>query len=600
MGHNKGRVAYVEDAASGSDENQTVRDSRQSASIKRKDKKTREERHKEKRKSRSGDGIIKVDKKPGEETIADEVGVIPDQKESRHRSQKSEPITRSPRKCSRPPPTSRVTFDNASSGRPNKDDPRYFGRRQDENVVMSPSKSSRPPLARQMRPMSGHGIRAAHPPVSRSASFHPPPGVHSPTPIIKTYSLYGKHMQPIGYDAEYFDGPAAMPQVSHLADRFRHAGGAITQPASSSGYRRASQQQIEYAQKDYEDDDYDDETDYEVERLEKARQAAKIKQAEKEAANRIAREVTKQLQDLQDRDAMPPPSANIRPQSSLRHNRDNYLPYPDAKDLTRRDNHNSVHYVRRDSFDTSSRPRITHAPHTDLPIRCPRREGMRRAQSTSVDYEKVGRHRPDIQMAGSNGRRSSFYGGTSGTPSSATSTNYEDKARAAMGYQDEVQGFTPGLTAEALRQQQRTIASSRSTRSSGSRDVDSERPRSVTTKTTRSGGDDGNATTFTVKGNAVVEIGGSRIQTTEEQGPVEVTTRETQSGMKAIGNGSEVASSYAASQLAFSASDERRLRQNSHRDSYNYGRSASRAFRDEDAAAMRKYRLSRRLGSEIN
>lgn len=87
----------------------------------------------------------------------------------------------------------------------------------------------------------------------------------------------------------------------------------------------------------------------------------------------------------------------------------------------------------------------------------------------------------------------------------------EDKMRNASRYQDNI-GGPPALTTEALRKA-RTVASSRSTQSTGSRD-ESEYKHSATTHTTRSssGEDD---ITIKVSAGCVVEVGNVKIHSTE-------------------------------------------------------------------------------------
>lgn len=92
----------------------------------------------------------------------------------------------------------------------------------------------------------------------------------------------------------------------------------------------------------------------------------------------------------------------------------------------------------------------------------------------------------------------------------------EDKMREALreahGYQDVVGGPPVSLTAEALRKSQRAATSSRSTRSSGSRN-ESDFKRSATTQTTRSSsGQDGDDVTIKFRGTGTVEVAGAKIQ----------------------------------------------------------------------------------------
>ncbi|KAJ2969101.1 hypothetical protein NUW58_g10067 [Xylaria curta] len=84
----------------------------------------------------------------------------------------------------------------------------------------------------------------------------------------------------------------------------------------------------------------------------------------------------------------------------------------------------------------------------------------------------------------------------------------EDKIRDASRYQDHIGGPSPALTVEALRRA-KTNGSSRSTRSSASRD-ESEYKHSATTHTTRSGSGDDDIT-IKVPAGCVVEVGNVKI-----------------------------------------------------------------------------------------
>ncbi|KAI1803378.1 hypothetical protein F4811DRAFT_346214 [Daldinia bambusicola] len=101
----------------------------------------------------------------------------------------------------------------------------------------------------------------------------------------------------------------------------------------------------------------------------------------------------------------------------------------------------------------------------------------------------------DLETA-SRGRRNSFY-------------NFEDKIRDASRYQEDVSGGGgPPLTAEALRRV-KNDGSSRSTRSSASRD-ESDYKQSATTRTTRSNSGDDDITIKLPIG-AVIEVGNTKI-----------------------------------------------------------------------------------------
>lgn len=127
--------------------------------------------------------------------------------------------------------------------------------------------------------------------------------------------------------------------------------------------------------------------------------------------------------------------------------------------------------------------------------------------ATSISYDS-GAFRTEVATT-RNSRRHSYLGGHSVSSGSA----YEDKMRQAAAYQDDIGGGpTMPLTAESLRKASKNGGSSRSTRSSGSRD-ESEYRRSATTRTTRSSGNGNDEdVTIRVKGQALLKVGGAEMQ----------------------------------------------------------------------------------------
>ncbi|KND91926.1 hypothetical protein TOPH_03456 [Tolypocladium ophioglossoides CBS 100239] len=149
-----------------------------------------------------------------------------------------------------------------------------------------------------------------------------------------------------------------------------------------------------------------------------------------------------------------------------------------------------------------------------------RRVVVARQRRGSVAYEQ---QEYDIVPASGRGRRSSMYGALGG---GGVSLGSENKMNAAMKYQDEVSGGAQmPLTAEMLRKAMRRggVPSSRSTRSSGSRD-ESEYKRSNTTGITQSSY--GNEE-FTIKvpGNTVVRLQGAEIECSKEGGEITWSSR---------------------------------------------------------------------------
>jgi hypothetical protein len=198
--------------------------------------------------------------------------------------------------------------------------------------------------------------------------------------------------------------------------------------------------------------------------------------------------------------SMPPPP--LRP-GILRNRTTEYQPDPAAPEPT-----------YRDSRSTYREPPTRRAPSSHR-------------NSVSYDLPEA-----RVETANTSHRRQSYYG-QSATPAEAN--GWEAKAAEAQNYQEDVSGPSIPLTAEALRR--RHAGSSRSTKSSGSRD-ESDYRKSATTRTTRSGSgqEDGEFTIKVKGGQARVMVGGAQIDCTEG-GEIEIKRQ------KSIRNGSERSSS---------------------------------------------------------
>jgi hypothetical protein len=123
-----------------------------------------------------------------------------------------------------------------------------------------------------------------------------------------------------------------------------------------------------------------------------------------------------------------------------------------------------------------------------------------RTRRGSITYDRPSLR---IQPASTSSRRPhSYYGG-----------DYKDKLQMASVYQDLTSGGPTALTKEALHKANRRSqgGSSRSTRSSGSRE-ESDWRHSATTRTTRSSAGPDEDVTIRVKGTAVVKVSGTEIQ----------------------------------------------------------------------------------------
>ncbi|KAK3325383.1 hypothetical protein B0H66DRAFT_121800 [Apodospora peruviana] len=154
--------------------------------------------------------------------------------------------------------------------------------------------------------------------------------------------------------------------------------------------------------------------------------------------------------------------------------------------------------------DISPLAPATYEYSAPIPIRS---KSRRRPSIDATSIYDAGDYRTEVARAnnGRASRRASYYG------QSASSGSYEDKMRQAEMYQTDVTGAPKmQLTVDALRKAGRNGGSSRSTKSSGSRD-DSEYRRSATTRTTRSSAAEDDMT-IRVKGNAVLEVGGANLR----------------------------------------------------------------------------------------
>ncbi|KAK9774261.1 hypothetical protein AB5N19_13715 [Seiridium cardinale] len=342
------------------------------------------------------------------------------------------------------------------------EDPSYYGVA--EQTIAA---SSTRPRALTTRPQSYYG--PSHPPISSSAYYG-----GRPTP---------QHANPMSYPAPHWIGPppgssplGTSPMANPgdyfnrggpegLASRFMRTDQRPDQrPRSSMGHRGASYGSTY--------DDYDAPPPPPPERqVHVRRQPSLSKRAAKES---------------EDRAKMPPPA---RP--STTQPRQVFRPPPpqrksvlfDEEDL---DGESDMYHEvpRRTSIDFLKEK---------LPIRT-------RRQSLGPEYyEDQYALEPATSKSRRENRRSVSY-------------SIEDKVKNASQYQNEVTGGAPqALTPENLRRH-KNGGSSRSTRSSASRDESSFR-QSATTRTTRSGSNDDDIT-IKVPSGAVVEVGNAKINCT--------------------------------------------------------------------------------------
>ncbi|KAI0865627.1 hypothetical protein F4860DRAFT_259987 [Xylaria cubensis] len=357
----------------------------------------------------------------------------------------------------------------------------------------------------QTRPESYYGQSHSRPPPPRmpiSGPFYqppPPPGMVPPSfPPPSWQAPFPGPMQPPlppppGHMDHYGPGPRDLGprDVGHrdLAMRFRR-------PSSSMGFRQVS-------------------NPYEYEASPERSMERSI---EKSIARRssMSRKASKEIKEHEDRKRMPPPPRpkSTRPERVERPERIVLKPQPSSNNTRRKsvvfddndlDDESTVSYDVRDVLRRGSGVEYGSSPFLNS------RQSYDATESV-FDYEDDEEEEdeedefyyeeepPPPPRPRSRSRRKSHVG-------------IEDKIRDASRYQDNMGGGpTSALTAEALRKV-KTGGSSRSTRSSASRD-ESEYKHSATTHTTRSssGEDD---ITIKVSAGCVVEVGNVKIHSRE-------------------------------------------------------------------------------------
>ncbi|KAH8672071.1 hypothetical protein BGZ60DRAFT_527501 [Tricladium varicosporioides] len=467
------------------------------------------------------------------------------------RRKSSASSTASPRKTARPPSAHKnKSFPKLEMPpeRSRREDPRHFGiptpNRASPIISQSVSQPMPQPIALRpravtaqtypTRPTSYHAAYASSggynnaPPLSNSAwaNYQPPPQTiitpsypppnpgflpHAPTPAPAVSDYFSSQAS---------SAPERPMSARPLSQRFDPP----SRTSSGYGYRETLQQDlVDSYNQGYHDDAYAYVSDVKPRRRESIR-----------VPSRTPSRLSKSDADYQ---AMPPP-----PRPILRRPVTDYPitpadPYPEEGRTLIRDE-------PRPRRSSSNRNSVSY----DLPVRSDSRPRRSNSHRNSVSYDQIvdGMGSVRIETANNGRRRSSYYIAPSETPTSAygqstynqsTSTGssgYEDKVRMAASYQEDVAGPAVPLTADLLRKQQRRQAgSSRSTKSSASRD-ESDYKKSATTRTTRSGsGNDDENVTIKVTGTARVMVGGAQIDC-PDGGEIEIKRQQ-----KSIRNGSE-------------------------------------------------------------
>ncbi|RFU76315.1 hypothetical protein TARUN_5935 [Trichoderma arundinaceum] len=402
------------------------------------------------------------------------------------------------------------------------EDPAAYG-------VQQPAASGQRPRAKT-RPASYYGGQPPlHPLDMGWVGPHPPPppgafGVGNfPPPHMFAPGAPQMHPgmpppSPMGMGPPlFFDGPMGPPPPGeHLRHRFDG------RPSSAMGFG-SPPDAIGYFPDEYED--YEEEPSQKV-----ARRPSRAKKAPPPPEERkkmpppdyapkrtqSARPTTGAYKPPLAREPMrEPPREHLREQPR-EHTREQVRERPQSRPAQQRappSHRRSVGFVDQQAYEEDD-----FAGEVDLYQEVPpnqRRTALTRPRrSSSVAYDQNGY---DIVPAGNRGRRSSMYGPGPHESFGGASLEEDNRYFDALRYQEDVSGGTPmPLTAESLRKASKRgeLASSRSTRSSGSHD-ESDYKRSHTTGLTTQSSAAHNNDDFTIKvsGQAVVKVpGGPQIE----------------------------------------------------------------------------------------
>ncbi|KAK8101223.1 hypothetical protein PG999_011597 [Apiospora kogelbergensis] len=356
------------------------------------------------------------------------------------------PTTRTAKTAPGPPP--RGLSDEAS----------YYGI-PSQTIIPSHSR----PRAATARPASYYGT-SARPPLSHSAYYGGAPalGTSFPPPAWNG----GPGMPPMGPPQMMAQSPLSGPPVDYfsnnarpadtLAARFSRQG--EPRPRSSLGFRGPPS-----AYEDYEHS--------QVMETPPMRHASLTRRPKKD-------------QDERDRNRMPPPP---RPQTTKPADRLVFRPPQQPR--------KSAHFLEEELETEGDDDLYQSAPGHPEAFEYGTAMVPSRARRTSIDSEDYEDGVFTLEPAGHNRRHSSY--------------NFEDKMKQATSYQNDVTGGpTAPLTAETLRRVKNS-GTSRSSRSTQSRDESSYK-QSATTRTTRSSSADDDIT-IKVPDGAVVEVGNTKI-----------------------------------------------------------------------------------------
>lgn len=387
--------------------------------------------------------------------------------------------------------TQPVVQQTSSYRRGRVEDPSCYG-------VPQPAASGSRPRA-QTRPASYYAGQTSRPPISNMpwhqshpsaaptyphmvGTFPPPLHMLPPSPGSQAGHIPPSPMHTPGY----FD-TAMSGQHSHLKHRFD------ARPSSALGFRSPSGRG--YPPEDTELESVSTKVSRRMSRSNKKSDDDRKKMPPPEFVPRRPQSAMPQASAF----APPPPPQSQRPSSRRGQSR------PAAP------HRRSVGFVDQPGYEDEDFQDGIGLFHDMSPVAQyePRRTPSGRMRNTSSAYEHQAL---DIVPASSRGRNVAPYGG--GVSLGSYGTSYEgDQYMDALRYQEDVSGPQMPLTAETLRTVTKRggVPSSRSTRSSGSRD-DSEYKRSNTTGITRSSSGNNEDFVIKVSGTSVVRLQGAEIE----------------------------------------------------------------------------------------
>lgn len=356
-----------------------------------------------------------------------------------------------------------------------------------------PQPSIRPRVISNPRPLSFHApntVGGVGPPLATSAGSNSQPAPYSPAPIGSYFSQENPFMPPTPSGLDYFGTGTQPISTRPFSSRFEAP---PRRPSSGVGTRDPQWSPYDAVYYDYAYASASERT---------------VVEKGKGTTSRPSRLRKSSAHEREGYQYMPPPPRPIlrRP---VTENTDENAP----DDYEVGNTGGSENQISTGPPIVSRRPPSIHRNTVTYNLPDDRERSSEENRPSTIEVASSRR-----RNVGS--RRKSYYGNPSEELSSTKNSAYEERIRAAAQYQEDVGGPNITLTAEVLkRQQRRQAGSSRTTRSSGSRD-ESDYTKSATTRTSRTsisgtkGSDDENVT-IKVTGTARVVVGGVPIDCTD-------------------------------------------------------------------------------------